>query len=131
MTKETRTVSLDEENDEFLANHDNASALVNDLVEQYRKTGNRGTTALELQKKQKERELEEQEARTDRLRQDVSELDAMIREFQREEDAELQEAKDALAETPRDAENPAIETWARDLGMTPSELLSELPPHTE
>lgn len=126
MSKETRTVTLDEENDEFLADQDNASAVVNDLVTQFREGGDRGTAALELQKKQKERDLETHKNFVENLEQDIAEIEALVQEFKREEDAELQEAQDALKHVPNDPENDAVQNWAQKLGMTPTELLSEL-----
>jgi predicted phage gp36 major capsid-like protein len=128
--KKRRTVSLDAQNHDWLSDHDNASALVNDLVEQYRRNGDRGTAGLELQKKQKEREKEHLEQRLENIETDIEELDALIREYQRSEDAELAEARETLADTPRDPENPAIQSWAKDLGMTPEELIEDLEQHT-
>jgi predicted RNase H-like nuclease (RuvC/YqgF family) len=124
--KERRTVTLDAENDKVLEESDNASAIVNDLVEQYRKNGDRGTAALELQREQKQRELKNAKRKVENLEQDIAELDALIREYQREEDAELQEAREKLAETPKEPDNPAIKSWAKDLGLTPEQLLDEL-----
>jgi len=124
--KERRTVTLDPENDRVLEDSDNASAIVNDLVEQYRKNGDRGTAALELQREQKQRELKNAKRKVENLEQDIAELDALIREYQREEDAELQEAREKLAETPKEPDNPAIQSWAQDLGLTPEQLLDEL-----
>lgn len=124
--KERRTVTLDAENDKILEESDNASAIVNDLVEQYRKNGDRGTAALELQREQKQRELKNAKRKVENLEQDIAELDALIREYQREEDAELQEAREKLAETPKEPDNPAIKSWAKDLGLTPEQLLDEL-----
>jgi len=128
--KERRTVSLDPQNHEWLSDHDNASALVNDLVEQYRRNGDRGTAGLELQRQQKEREKEHLEQRLENIETDIQELDALIREYRRSEDAELVEARETLADTPRDPENPAIQSWARDLGMTPEQLIEDLEQHT-
>jgi predicted RNase H-like nuclease (RuvC/YqgF family) len=124
--KERRTVTLDPENDRVLEDSDNASAIVNDLVEQYRKNGDRGTAALELQREQKQRELKNAKRKVENLEQDIAELDALIREYQREEDAELQEARAKLAQTPKEPDNPAIKSWAQDLGLTPEQLLDEL-----
>lgn len=126
MSKKPKTVTLDRENHEFLQEQDNASALVNDLVEQYRRNGDRGTVGLELQRKQKRREAKHAKQRAERLQEDVEELDALIREFERDHNAELAEARQALEATPKDPDNPAIKKWAKDLGMTPEQLLDEL-----
>ena len=126
MSKETRTVTLDEENDAFLAEQDNASALVNDLVTQYREGGDRGTVALELQKDQKKRKLDTHQRMVNNLQNDIAEIETLIREFKREESAELREARQALEHVPNDPENEAVKNWAKKLGKTPDELLSEL-----
>lgn len=124
--KKPKTMTFSEENYEFLQEQDNASALVDDLVEQYRRNGDRGTVGLELQRKQKEREARHAKERAERLQEDVNELDELIREFERDHSAELDAARDALEKTPKDPDNPAIQKWAKDLGMTPEELLDQL-----
>lgn len=126
MSKETRTVTLDEENDSFLAEQDNASAVVNDLVTQYRQGGDRGTAALELQKSQKNRELNTHQQFVENLQHDIEELDTLIREFKREESAELAEAREALEHVPKNPENEAVKNWAKKLGMTPAALLEKV-----
>jgi len=126
MAKETRTVTLDEENDAFLAEQDNASAVVNDLVTQYRQGGDRGTAALELQKSQKKRELRTHKQFVENLQQDVEELETLIREFEREESAELRQAREALEYVENDPENEAVKNWSKKLGMTPEELLEKV-----
>jgi len=125
--KKTRTVSLDAENHEYLKTEDNASAVVNDLIEQLRQGGDRHTAAIDLQIEQKERELSEAEGKVDRLKQELSELRRLRASTQREEDARLEQAIDALEGVPRDPSNPAVENWAGKLGMTPAELVDELP----
>jgi hypothetical protein len=124
--KKPKTVTLDPANHEFLQEQDNASALVNDLVEQYRRNGDRGTVGLELQREQKKREAKHARERAERLQNDVEELDALIREFERDERADLAEARDVLSGTPKDPNNPAVQRWAKDLGLTPQQLLDEL-----
>ena len=124
--KKPKTMTFSRENYEFLQEQDNASALVDDLVEQYRRNGDRGTVGLELQRKQKEREARHAKERAERLEDDVQELDELIREFERDHTAELDAARNALEKTPKDPDNPAIQKWAKDLGMTPEELLDQL-----
>lgn len=124
--KRTRTVSLDPENDECLSKEDNASAVVNDLVEQYRQGADRDTVAIELQIKQKRREKELAENRVSRLTEDIEELQSLKQEFEVDEQAELDEAKDALENVPADPTNPAIKNWANKLGVSPQELIDTL-----
>jgi len=124
--KERRTVTLDSENHEYLKKEDNASAVVNDLIEQLRQGGDRQTAAIELQIEQKERELSEAEGKVERLERELAELQELRANFEHEEDAELERAIEALEGTPRDPSNPAVENWAGRLGMTPAELVEEL-----
>lgn len=124
--KKTRTVSLDKENDQFLADADNASKLVNDLVSEYRRNGDKGTVALELQKRQKERDLGLIEDKREKLEQDIEEIETLIAGMNAEGNAELSKAREALKDTPRDPSNPAVKNWADKLGMRPEELIGEL-----
>lgn len=124
--KTTRTFSISKDNDEFLARHDNASALVDDLVEQYRNGADRDTVALQLQMNQKRREKELAKDRVDRLDNDIQELKELADEFSTEESAEIREAANALANTPDDTENPAVQNWAQKLSMTPEKLLTAI-----
>lgn len=126
MSKETRTVSLDEENDEWLEEQNNASAVVNDLVEQARRNGGTQMAAINLQITQKERELEHRESDVDRLKREVEELRELKRLEQKEEEANLERAADALEGVPLEEDNPAVENWAEKLGMSAAELVEEL-----
>ena len=87
-----------------------------------------------------ERRIEEKQSRINQLRQERNERDREIAEekdelerlkrqletHERKEETKLQEAQSALEETPKDRDNPAIERWAKELGMTPAELIEEL-----
>lgn len=125
--KKTRTVSLDPENDEFLRNEDNASAVVNDLVEQLRQGGDRHNAAIDLQINQKQRERKDAKKTVERLDREIQELRELKAAANKEEDAELQQAKAALEGVPRDVSNVAIQNWASKLGMPPQELIEQLP----
>jgi len=125
--KERRGVSISEENNEFLARQDNASALVDDLVTQYRKSGKgRSEAALALQIEQKEGELEDVEGTANRLRSELKQLRALKSEYARKEQTEMEEVREKLANTTKDPDNPAIQQQADNLGMTPQQLLDEL-----
>jgi response regulator RpfG family c-di-GMP phosphodiesterase len=124
--KKRRAVTLDEENDDFLADQHNASALVNDLVTEYRKGEDKSTVALELQLKQKRKELREARKRAERLEGDVEELEQLKDEFTEQETAELHEARDALQGTPMEPTNEAVKTQAEKVGLTPTELIERL-----
>lgn len=126
MSKERRTFSLDPENDRFCESHDNASALVDDLLTQFRESGERQTAALDLQIKHKREEFEEKEREAKRVKGELEDLQRLRAEFEKQEDAEIQSAREALEGVPRDPTNPAVENWAGKLGMTPQELIDEI-----
>ena len=71
--KERRTVTLSPDANRTLEQEDNASAVVNDLVEQYARTGDRGAAGLKLRRKHKLNELEEARERVSRLESEVVE----------------------------------------------------------
>lgn len=124
--KKPKSFTLDEENAELCDDLDNASAVVNDLLEQYRKGADKETVAIDLQIQQKERELRNAKRDVERLESDLQELKQLKAQIGVQEDAELQEARRELADTPRDPSNPAIKNWASKLGMTAQELVDRL-----
>lgn len=125
--KETRTVSLSEENNQYLSNQDNASAVVDDLITQLREGGDRETAVIDMQIEQQKREITEAENRVERLKQGLEELRKLRSELQNEESTELAEAKAALEGTPKQTDNPAIQHWAKKLGLSPDDLIEQLP----
>jgi len=124
--KPRKTVTLSEQAKQILDKEDNASAVVTDLVEQYGRTGDRGTAGLRLQRKHKARELEQALETVERLERELEDIDELIREFEQDDEAEWEEARNALEDTPREPDNPAIQNWAQQLGVTPQELVREL-----
>lgn len=125
--KTTRTVSISKKNDKFLSSTDNASALVDDLLEQYRQSGDKQSVAIDLQLRQKRREKREKQNSLERVDNEIKELEQLKQEFAVEETAQLEEVKKELSDTPREVTNPAIQAKADQLDMTPTELVQELP----
>lgn len=124
--KKRKSLTLDEENYECLQQEDNASAVVNDLVSNYRRTGDRGTAGLELRLKHVEDQLHSAQERVEMFENQAKDIKRLIKERKREEDTELRQAREALEHVPQEADNPAVENWAEKLGMTPTELLDVL-----
>ena len=124
--KPRKTVTLSEEAKAILEKEDNASAVVTDLVEQYGRSGERGTAGLRLQRKHKARELEQALETVERLETELEDIDELIEEYEVERSDEWQQAKDALEHTPKDPENDAIKHWARKLNVTPEDLIDEI-----
>lgn len=127
--KERRTVTLSPDANRTLEQEDNASAVVNDLVEQYARTGDRGAAGLKLRRKHKLNELEEARERVSRLESEVKELTALIEEREDTEAAEWDTAREVLGridDADLTPENDAVKTWAEKLGVTPTELIEEV-----
>jgi len=122
-----KSIRFDKENYEYLSNHDNASALIRDLVEKYRTDGNREKAALKLRREQKARELDSAREEVQRLESDLSQIDALIDDLNEAEDgSNIDKAAESLENVPLDRDNPAIKNWAGKLGLTPTELIDEL-----
>jgi len=73
-----------------------------------------------------EREINERERELAGERDKLARLESQLEQYESEREQQLEAARDALATTPRDPENPAVQNWADNLGMTPTELLEEL-----
>lgn len=124
--KKRKTFSIDEDNAELCSELDNASAVVDDLLTQYRQSENRHTAALDMKIGHKENEIEETKRKLSRLEQELDDLERLRAEFTKQEDAELDKAQEELEGVPREVNNPAIQNWADNLGLTPTELIGEL-----
>lgn len=127
MTKERRAVSIDEDVDEYLDQpHVNASGLVNDLVKRHM-NGDVEDGIREYRIRQLREEADEYETRAERKREQAEKLRELAEEQQDERREELSAVIDQLADAPRDPSNPAIKTKAKKVGLTPEELVDELP----
>lgn len=124
-----KSIRFDRDNYEYLSNHDNASALVRDLVKQYRTEGEPERAALKLRRKQKAAELDEARKKVNRLENDLAEIDALIEDMEAKDDIDIDEAADALENVPLERDNPAVENWAQKLGLTPTQLIDRLKDH--
>jgi len=124
--KKRRSVTLSPENDAYLRQQNNASAVIDDLVTQLREGGDKATAVLDMQIQQKRTELTEAENRVERLEQGLDDLIELRNEMQAKDSAELQEARAALSGVPDDPNNPAIKNWASKLGLSPEGLIERL-----
>jgi septal ring factor EnvC (AmiA/AmiB activator) len=73
-----------------------------------------------------EREINERERELAAERDELARLESQLDEFETERELQLEAARDALENTPRHPDNPAVKNWADDLGMTPTQLLEVL-----
>ena len=124
--KQRRTLSLDAEVDDYLDQpHINASGFVNDLVKRHMNGG--GDAIREFRIRQLEDEAEDHADRAERKREQAERLKQLNEEEEAEHEEELESVIEQLSDVPRDPTNPAIKTKAKKVGMTPEELIEELP----
>lgn len=79
----------------------------------------RRISMIESERNERDREIEQE-------RQELEALRAKKEKAQSEKERLLAKARDALEDTPKDAENPAIVEWGDRIDMTPKKLLEEL-----
>jgi len=124
--KHTRTVSLDPENDRYLQDQHNASALVNELVDQLRRGKERDVAALEMQLESKRKELAETEEKAERLRDEIAELEDTVAEISASRETDVDAAARELENIPEEylsVENEAVLTKAAAHGVSPEEIV--------
>jgi len=126
--KDRKTFSLDAAVVEELEQETgNASAVVNNLLEEWLLSGGDGPIGKEIKLRDIEQRLEEAKnerdkvnRRIERLRKQKRRIEQQIEEQQSQQREKLEEAANIVADKP--ADNPAVENWAEKLNMTPSEL---------
>ena len=132
MSKERRTVTLESEVNDYLAqDHVNASGLVNDLVKRHMNGDDTDGAIREFRIRQLEEEAEEYASRAERKRTEAERLKQAATEKKAEKREDLNKAIEQLADAPRDPDNPAVESQARKLGIEPEDLVAELPERTD
>ena len=124
-----KSIRFDPDNYQYLSNHDNASALVRDLVEQYRTEGEPERAALKLRRKQKAAELEEARDKVRRLESDLADIDALITDMEAADDTNIDEAAEALEGVELDRDNPAVQNWSQKLGVSATQLIEGVEDH--
>jgi len=130
--KDRKTFSLDADVVEELEQEaGNASAVVNNLLEEWLLSGGDGPIGKEIKLRDIEQRLEEAKnerdkvnRRIERLRKQKQRIEQQIEEEQSQHREKLQEAADIVADKP--ADNPAVENWANKLNMTPTELKEQI-----
>jgi len=132
MSKERRTVTLEKEVDDYLAQpHVNASGLVNDLVTRHMNGDDTDGAIREFRIHQLEEEAKEYNQRAERKQKEAERLKRAEQERQEEKESDIEKAVKMLKDAPRDPENPAVKSQARQVGVTPEELIEKLPDDTD
>jgi len=128
MSEKKRTsITVDPDVYEFLKQPDvNQSGLINELVKQYRDNQDRQVAALELRVEHLEEEAKRDRENAQRKQQQAEEIRELLQDARQTEQTKLQEARNALENTPLKPDNPGVENWADKLDMSPTELIERL-----
>jgi len=130
MSKERRTVSLEEEVDEYLNSDEvNASALVNQLVKNHATSGGNKRAMLELREEQLMSEIDGIRSNLQQKQDELERVQEQLREFQDETTEVIKEAAQELRDTPLDENNPAIQNWAEKAELPVAEFINRLEQH--
>lgn len=127
MTKRRRSVSLEPDVHDYLSREEvNASALVNELVRRHMDGGMEDAAVLRLRKEQVKSEVDHLKARTENKIKELEKLDDKLESCTQQHRKQLEEVREILEGIPREPTNPAVQTQAEKLDMTPEELLDAL-----
>lgn len=122
------SVTLTAENREYLDREvNNRSAFINDLIEAHRQgKSDMEETIARYRKEQLKSELRTVNSRQEELHNELELINQQISEEQERKQNIIEDAREALAKTPKTVDNPAVETWAQKAGLTPEELIERL-----
>lgn len=130
MSKKRRTVSIDEEVDEYLDSDEvNASALVNQLVKNHATAGGGEQAMLELRKEQLQSEMQSKENELQQKREEYRGVLDRLSEYEDETEEIIAEAADVLEGIPLDEgayENPGVKNWAGKAGLSVEKFVEHL-----
>lgn len=128
--KTRRTVSLDEEVDEYLDNDEvNASALVNQLVKNHVTSGGDERAMLELRREQLKSEVQSAENTAEQKRSELETVNEKLSEYEDDIQQVLDEAADVLEGITLDEDaydNPGVENWADKADLPVDEFVERL-----
>jgi len=138
MGKKRKTFSLDEEVQEELAEreHLNASSLANEFFRQYLFQGEDTDAALQMRKKDLDREIESLrqekghiQSKIERKQNEREEVKDLIKQRRREGYKDIQEFIDEVLAHPErqlEVDNPAVKNYAQKANMTPERFIREV-----
>jgi len=127
MSKERRTVSLDEDVDEFLASEGvNASELVNNLVKNHASAGGDKQSMLELREDQLKSDIANLEGQLESKREELERVQEQLSQHRQKQQNQLKEAAESVKHVPLEPDNPAVENWAGKLDMNEKEFIQQV-----
>lgn len=134
--KRQKKVYLTDETADLMDAHDRSNSdLVESALRAYLRSGEVAEIQRQIDELERRRSnlVSERNARDRSIDEIDDELGALRKRLDRMEERqatereELADVTDQLADAPRDPSNPAIQAKAKSLGMTPEELVDELP----
>jgi len=128
MTREKIAVTISAENLAWLdENYNNRSGFIDDLITRARKGEAEIDRAVaQYQKEQLEREKATLETQMEGVEEQLRTIEKRMERQQSYEQTQLEEVREILEGIPREPTNPAVQTQAEKLDMTPEELLDAL-----
>lgn len=125
------TVNLDDGNVEWLdAETDNRSAFVNKLITKAREgSGEIDEAVAQFQREKLRRDREALKVQIEGIEEQLEAIDDRMETAAGQRETSLEAVLENLSTTPRDPTNVAIRENAKDLGMTPEKLVTELEAH--
>lgn len=128
MTREKIAVTISAENLAWLdENYNNRSGFIDDLITRARKGEAEIDRAVaQYQKEQLEREKATLETQMEGVEEQLRTIEKRMERQQSYEQTQLEEVREILEGIPHEPTNPAVQTQAEKLDMTPEELLDAL-----
>lgn len=128
MSRQKIAVTVSSENLEWVdENYNNRSALIDDLLTRAREgDGEMQRAVAQYQKEQLEREKATLETQMQSVEEQLETIESRLQRTSEKKQTELSEAAKVLERAEKDPTNPAVQTQAEKLGMTPQELLDKL-----
>lgn len=139
MGKSRRTVSLDESHNAWLEDPDrNASGLINDLIEHYRRRGRTEDVALGMRFEHLKGEIKRLEERRAEIEEELSnkrtERDRIAEKLEVKETRIEDAVEDFLAlngNPDHEPDNPAVKNYANKAGLVPEDFIEKVEAQTQ
>lgn len=128
--KKRTSISLPRETYEWLSDSPmQNSALIAELLDEYRQSRAERVAALEMQLKHARTERDDLEQQYENAQQRVADLEERLSEVREDDVSVINDAREVLDSVPESeltVDNPAVENWAEKVGVSPEELLNRL-----
>lgn len=122
------SISLSDENAAYLERVcDNNSAFINRLLDKHRQGSSEMEEAIARHRREQlQSELNQIENRREAVENELEHVEKKLTTVEKQKQSKLEEAREALETVELAVDNPAVEHWAGELGMSEQELIDEL-----